>query len=57
MWRPCHILAPALPAEERWDARRDPPPLVDVEERYRVWDRVELVVVKHQLLQGYLGGL
>ena len=53
----CHLLAPALPAEERWDARRDPPPLVDVDERYRVGDGVELVVVENQLVQGYLGGL
>ena len=23
---PCHLLAPALPAEEGWDVRQDPPP-------------------------------
>jgi hypothetical protein len=44
---PCHLLAPALPAEEG----RDPPPLV--EERYRVG--MELVVVENQLLQGIWG--
>ena len=28
---------------------------MDVEEIYRVGDGVELVVIEHQLLQGYLG--
>ena len=38
-------LGPARPAEEGQDVRRDPPPLVEVEDSYRVG--MELVVVEN----------